>query len=621
MGKKLPIYFICEYLYWYLLFAFLRSVFMLANTDELSAIPFTETLSTFYHALYLDTSMASYLVGISFFAYLCASAFQKNLFLKINRVYAVIVSSILTILTLAELDIYNEFGTKIGYEHVQHIVDLNEVFQSAKTWYLIFGFFVIAALTWLWFKMHQKITLKELKNEKNNWPIFILFFLITPILIALGIRGGTQQIPIQTGEAYFSKHNVLNIASVNTGWNVGMNIIENRNVLNGNPYSYYDLKEAEKTVRKIHSTEKDTTVKILTTDRPNIILLIMESWSADLIKSLGGYDSIMPNVEKIISEGILFENAYASGNLSDQGMACVLSAFPAQPITSIISQPSKYTHLPCITNEMTKVGYSTQFLFGGQLSYGNIKAYIYYNQFDKIIEEQDYDPAIKRGKLGVHDEHTYTRKLAELKKMKEPFFSAAFTTSTHSPFDYPGSENRPIKMGGDENDYVNAMHYADKELYKFLESSKKESWFRNTLFVIVPDHSHRSPKHWDFTQPEFKRIPIIFWGDVIKPEYRGYKHKKIVSQIDLASTILNQLNLSDSDFMWSKNAFNPYTPEFAYFETNEGIGWVRPDGYIVIAHSSDNIYHELVKSKEQKDLFTREVKSYLQVLFQQYTDF
>ena len=105
-------------------------------------------------------------------------------------------------------------------------------------------------------------------------------------------------------------------------------------MLHGNPYQYFPLEEAKKNVAELYKTEKDTTINFLTTNRPNIMLFILEGWSADVLKSLGGYDSVAPNLEKFISEGISFENCYASGSVSDQGMAAVLSAFPAQPSTS-----------------------------------------------------------------------------------------------------------------------------------------------------------------------------------------------------------------------------------------------------------------------------------------------
>ena len=199
--------------------------------------------------------------------------------------------------------------------------------------------------------------------------------------------------------------------------------------------------------------------------------MILEGWSGDLIKSLEGYDDVTPNFEKLIKDGVFFENIYASGSLSDQGMAAVFSAFPAQPSVSIISQPNKYNQLPCINTELKEKNYTTSFMFGGQLSYGNIRAYMYFNGFDKIVEGKDFDSNIPCGKLGVHDEYLYQRQLKELSNEKQPFFAAMFTLSSHSPFDMPMKEK--LTWGGDENGYINSVLYADQKLYEFIENDKK----------------------------------------------------------------------------------------------------------------------------------------------------
>ncbi|MEW6470334.1 MAG: LTA synthase family protein [Bacteroidota bacterium] len=619
MGKRLPLYFLREFLFWLLLFFICRTLFVLANLDEIGTIPFGETIRLYGYALSLDMSMAGYFLILPFFLFLAASFYPRNIFIRISRVYTIVLIVAYCVFSLSEIEIYNEYGTKISYRDVRHMVDLTEVFGSARTSFLILSLIGLAAVSWLGIYLHKKIGLARLPGQERHTVTSLSFFILAPALLFLAIRGTTQQIPIQQSDAYFSKYNILNLAAVNTGWNLMHSIIENNKVLNGNPYQYYPLEEAKKTVAELHAVEKDTTVKILTTNRPNIMLFILEGWSADLLKSLGGYDSVAPNLEKLASEGISFQNCYASGSVSDQGMAAILSAFPAQPATSIIAQPSKYTHLPCITNEMAAAGYTTAFMFGGQLSYGNIKAFIYYNKFDKIIEEKDFASEVPRGKLGVHDEFALERQLQELRGKKQPFFSAQFTLSSHAPYDIPAEYK--LGFGGDERPYVNGVHYADHELGEFMRKARKEKWFGNTLFIFIPDHSHRSPRHWSINQPEYRKIPMVFWGEVIKEEFRGYKHNGLCSQVDLAATLLKQLDLPARRYTWSKDLFNPYTPEFAYFETTDGFGWIRPEQYIVYSHSSRFYYFEKTRSAQEKARLEKEGRSYLQVMFQEYTDF
>jgi len=622
MFKKLFIFFFREYLFWMVFFFICRSIFLIYNSSELKEISFWETISTFLNSLYLDTSMSSYFLAFTFICFSLFGFFNRTIFFIINRAYVVVILFLFSLITIAELKIYDEWGTKLNIKAIRFLEHPSEVINSTSTSFLIFGFIAVGILSFIGFYMHKKICRTEivLLTFKKRWLGTCVFFLIVPCLIVLGIRGGVQQIPIQQSDAYFSKHNILNLGAVNSGWNLGQSFWENRMIMKGNPYIYFPQEEAKKTVQELYKTEKDSTINFLKIQKPNIALVILEGWSADMIKSLGGYDSVTTGFDKLASEGILFDSIYASGSLSDQGMTAIFSAFPALPFgTSIIGQPGKYGHLPCLNTEFHKLGYATSYLFGGQLSYGNIKAYMYYNNFDKILEGKDFDSDIPQGKLGVHDEFLYARQLQELKNEKEPFVAAMFTSSSHSPYDMP--MERKIFWGDDEINYVNSMYYADSCLFDFVQKAKKEKWFDNTLFIFVSDHSHRSPKHWAQEQPEYRRIPMLFYGNVIKDEFKGYRYKKICSQIDLASTLLNQLNLSAEKFKWSKNLFNPHANEFAFYETRDGFGFVRPNQYLVYSRSSDNFLFEKTISPAEKAKLEKEGKGFLQTVFQEYTDY
>jgi phosphoglycerol transferase MdoB-like AlkP superfamily enzyme len=244
---------------------------------------------------------------------------------------------------------------------------------------------------------------------------------------------------------------------------------------------------------------------------------------------------------------------------------------------------------------------------------------MYFNRFDRIIEGADFSEDVPRGKLCIHDEFVYTLQLNYLRKETQPFFAALFTGSSHSPYDMPF--RKKITWGGDEMKYVNSIAYADSCLFDFVQRAKKEKWFNNTLFVFVADHSHRSPRGWTPHQPEYRRIPMLFWGNVLKDEYKGHRFKKVCSQVDIAATLLNQLGLPAHEFEWSKNLFNPFSGEFAYYETRDGFGFVRNGSYIVYSHTENKFHYEKTRSPEEKAKMEKEGKSYLQTVFQQFTDY
>jgi phosphoglycerol transferase MdoB-like AlkP superfamily enzyme len=628
MLKNLFISFLRQYFFWMIFFFICRTVFIVYNYDEIKIIGFREILSTYWNAFYLDTSMASYLLAFSFLMIPLYAFFPEKFIAIIHRIYILILLFIFSVITVTELETYDEWGTKLTVKGLRFLQHPSEVINSTSTSFLIFGSLFVGFLIWLGLFLYKKLSPLQPFPVSTGAKLImkigsvLIYLAVIPVVITLGLRGGWQQIPIQQSDAYFSKHNVLNLAAVNSGWNMGQSIWENRKYMDGNPYIFYPQEEAKKTVADLFKTEKDTTVLFLKTQRPNVVLVILESWSADMIRSIGGYDSAAVHFDELGSQGIMFDSVYASGDLSDQGMTSIFSGFPALPAAnSIIAQPGKYNHLPCLNSEFHKMGYHTSYLFGGQLSYGNIKAYIYYNDFDRILEGKDFGDEIPKGKLGVHDQYLYARQLQELKNEKEPFFAAMFTASSHSPYDMPMDKKDKVNWGEDENEYVNSIRYADQQLFEFVQNAKKEKWFDNTLFIFVADHSHRSPRHWIQQQPEYRRIPMMFYGNVIKDEFKGYRCKRICSQLDLAATLLHQLGLSSEKYEWSKDLFNPQTPEFAYYETYDGFGFVRPKQYIVYSHQDNNYPFERTISPEEKARLEKEGKSFLQAMFQEYTDY
>jgi phosphoglycerol transferase MdoB-like AlkP superfamily enzyme len=570
MAKSLFITMLKHYVFWLVLFAFGRAVFLLWNFEELDGIPVGEILLSFIKAWYVDTAMASYLLIIPFVFLLLSAATGKLWFTRISDGLHLLLLIGFFLITFGELSIYDEWHSKLTYKALWFFSNPSEVIHTATWTQLISGTIATGVCTFFSFRFYRrKITLEEL--PESSWLQLGVFILLMPVLIFTGMRGGYYTIPVQLSDAYYSRYNILNLAALNSTFHLASSCIENLKA--GEPYHFLPEDVAAKEFAALHAAGSDSTTRVLNTTRPNVVLVVLEGWSSDMVEALGGYPGITPGMTALCNEGISFSECYATGSLSDQGMAAVFSAFPAQPKTSIITQPNKYNKLPCINKVLRDAGYQTSFMFGGQLSYGNIRSYMYYNEFDRIIEGEDFAADVPQGKLGVHDQFLFDRQLAELTTAKQPFFASLFTLSTHGPFDFP--QGRDLNFGGKEEDYVNSIYYADSCISDFISKAKKQPWYANTLFVFVSDHSHNTPKNYAFNEPAYRRIPLIFYGDVIRKEYRGKQFTTTASQTDLAATLLGQLSLDASPFHYSKNLFNPGAKRFAYYSFDEGFGMVH----------------------------------------------
>lgn len=573
-----------HYLFWLLLFAFSRLVFILWNREELADASIGHILFAFVKGLYVDTAMASYLLTIPYLFIVTTALTAKQKVMKVSNYVHGILFFAFFMLIFSELSIYDEWHTKLNYKALWFFGNPSEVLHTAS-WtqtILVCSFSIIGTVVCMW--LYRKFFTEEFHEAKRSRR-FVVSVLIVPLLLFIGIRGGFQTIPVQLSDAYYSQHNVLNLASVNSMFNLSSSVIENSK--GKEPYDFMPEMEAQKYFTELYTQPHDTMTQILNNKRPNIVLIVLEGWSADMLESFSGFSepNIAPHLDSIARAGIRFPRCYATGSLSDQGMAAVFSGFPAQPLTSIITQPDKYAKLPCINKKLKAEGYYTTFMFGGQLSYGNIRSYMYFNGFDKITEQEHFPSDIPMGKLGAHDEFLFAHQLEELKNVQQPFFAAMFTLSTHGPYDFPS--NTDLNFGDKEEDYVNSVHYADSCIGDFMRKAKKEPWFNNTLFVFVSDHSHNSPNNFPFNSPGYRRIPMIMYGNVIDSSMIGAVVNPIVSQVDLAAILLGQMGIDHSEFKYSQNVFafpkkvGYRETNFAYYAFEEGFGFIENHSSVV----------------------------------------
>ena len=408
----------------------------------------------------------------------------------------------------------------------------------------------------------------------------------------LAIRGGWQLSPINQSMAYYSNETLLNHVAVNTEWNLLDDILSNK-YSTENPFTNYPREKAQKILSEIYKKHTEESLKILNSGCPNVVLIILESYTSELVGVLGGEKGITPNTDRLATEGILFENIYASADRTDKGVLASISTFPSQAIRSIMKLNSKQEKLPGIAQEFVKNSYSTSFYYGGESEFFNMKSYVLSHGYQKLINQHSFERKEMYSKWGAYDEKVFSKQLNDMEDSNQPFFSTILTLTNHEPFELPVEKR--FKGNNVEDQFRSTMFYADSCLGAYLSDAKKKSWYKNTLFVIIADHGHRLPANLtEFDSKKF-RIPLLFRGFVIKTELKGTKISKIDSQTDLISTLLKQVNMYASRYTWSKDLLNPSTPEFAFFNWDNGFGFATKDQVI----SYDNVGKNIILHKNE----------------------
>ena len=429
------------------------------------------------------------------------------------------------------------------------------------------------------------------------------------------IRGGLTGIPMNQSAAYFSRDILANDIAVNPFYNVLQDLTIKQNIPDEAIYKCRSNEDAQKLIADDFKVEKDSTIAILNTHRPNIAIIFLESWSADNISVLGGIEGCTPQFNALSKEGLLFTKAYSNAYVSDQGIPAVLSAYPSVSRVAIVNQPAKVPSLHCISEDLLPLGYSSSFMFGGDLIYGNLRGYLLEKKFVNLKEDADY-PQHPKGKLGIHDEFMFPEFLKTLNEAKSPFLNCFFTTSTHMPYDYPGKINWKSFPHDVEKEYTESVYYSDNELGKFFAEAKKYAWYQNTLFIVIADHSHNTIMQHDPISPDHHHIPLLFLGGALKSEWKGKTWDKIVSQLDIPSTILHQLKLPSKDYVWSRNIFNPYTPSSAYYVVFGAVGYINDAGSAGSYQQSNYILHSKNLDTMQAIKLNNKATSFQQLVYE-----
>jgi phosphoglycerol transferase MdoB-like AlkP superfamily enzyme len=581
MLKKIIYKYLLFLLFWILLFDLHRIIFSIFHIQKLKVVTFTEWFMAFLHSIRLDLAMAG---ALSILPILILSLLinYNNKFLRI--LFYIILYIELTFVILinsGEIQTYEEWNHKLTSRVFKHLANPDEVFRTAS-WTSTILFFIVGNIEFIF----SYYTLKKMNlifsdpNEKKNHFIKIITsffgFIVLGITSFLLLRGGIQQIPLNINSAIYSNKPILNDLSVNTPYNFAKSyLIYNKTNLD-DIIPKMDATTSKQLTNNLYTYKKDSSqIKLFKKSKPNIVLVIFEGWSSEAIDCIGKTKGATPNFNKLAEEGYLFDNIYAASGTSEIGNATIFSGFPALPEVSITMQPEKSRHLRTINQDLQKNGYESGYLFGGDLKYGNIGGFLMDHNFQNIIDENNL-PSRNRGKLNYHDKDVYNFLFSEIKKRKKPFFQCVFTGSTHAPYDHPNVT--PKKFSENESDYMNSIIYADWCLGNFIKEAKKKSWYSNTVFIFISDHGHTTPSAPTPHESPFFKIPLLFWGPMLKSDFQGKRNSILGAQSDFSYTLLQQLGINSKAYSWSKNLLNQNCPQFAIHTINKGFGWATPKG-------------------------------------------
>jgi phosphoglycerol transferase MdoB-like AlkP superfamily enzyme len=595
--------------FWLSFFIFARLLFIVFQYHTAFENNAGELLATFWHGAKLDISTTGYYLLIPVLAAIPGIWFNGNWYKIVIRWYSYVLIVFSSIIMISDANLYSYWGFRMDYTPMLYLKTPGEAMASVSTLKAIVFFTSIILISSLFILTYRKLIDRLFSDFKRAdfWYLWIIAFLVLFASLIIPIRGGFGIAPINAGTVYFSQKMFLNHTAINAIWNVGTSAFTQKPVKN--PYTFGELSEAQALVDSL-TLKRGVAEKVLNTNRPNVMIIILESFSGYLIGELGGDSLVTPNFNRYCREGILFTNFYASGTRTDKAIPAILDGYPALPAQSVIKEPKKSQSLPNIVKMLIGQGYNSSFWYGGEINFANFNSFVIGSGFSQIITKSNFSPENYNSKWGVHDHVMFQALEDSMKRIREPFVDVVLTLSSHEPFDVP---MEPVFKGSSNMDkYKNSVYYSDSALGSFIDWARQQEWWKNTLIIMVADHCARVIPETPIYSLEAFRIPMVWLGGAVSKG--GVRVEKLGSQTDIPVTLFGQLGLPRI-FPFGKDLLSDLSASFAFYTFNEGFGYITDSSAVAYDHK---LKKPVLLEGKDPEYAEKSGKSFLQVLFNDY---
>lgn len=599
-------------MFWLFAFVIQKPLFMLWYRGLYDECGIADKCRVIVHGLPLDLSMASYLTVLPLLLALVALWKPNKVLRVICRIWLILSAVLVATTFLMNVVLYEYWGFPLDSTPFFYFFSSpKDALASAELSQIVIAFAILFLLSLLlyfgsaWaFKFSKFCKRKEMMTA-SQLLASLLYFLLAGLLF-LGMRGGVSVSSMNTGTAYFSQHPKLNHAAVNPLFSLMESFAHQEDF--GSQYRFMADDQASALFSEMTRKGGGETERFLKVERPDVYLIILESFSSKLMTTFGGKPGVAVTLDSLSKDGVLFTHFYANSFRTDRGLVSILSGYPAQPTMSLMKYPRKTAALPSVARSMKQAGYDARYYYGGDADFTNMRSFLVSQGFETIVSDVDFPVKDRLSKWGVPDHLVFERMIQEAgltsanseHSKRSPMLYVLQTSSSHEPFDVP------FHRLSDER--LNAFAYTDDCVGNFIKALRQSGRWSQSLVVLVPDHLGCYPRqidNFDFSRYE---IPLMFTGGAIAGPKRVGTYG---SQQDLAATLLAQLGIAHDDFLFSKDMLDGQAPHFAFFTVPDAFGIVTDTDSLIFDHKSDQV---VAGSKHNLSLLKRG-KAYLQKLY------
>ena len=547
---------------------------------------FTDMLQVIGHGLSLDLSTSLYIIAVPFLLV------AVSLWLRIPkwcfRIYYVIAAVLLSLAFVADTSLYEFWQFKLDASCLSYLETPTEAMASVSTGYILLRLLCLLILIGGIYWVYDKLTppFQRLASKIQKFSASLATLLLIPLII-IGIRGGLDESTTNIGQVYYSQNQFLNHSAVNPVFSFFASF--EKTATNNVTYHFMEDKACELIVSELYNTKSVGIDTLLTTQQPNIIVILLESCGGQFTE-ISGRTDITPNLNRLAHEGIYFTNCYANSWRTDRGTLCTWSGYPSFPTMSVMKMPSKSRSLPNIARTLQQErGYSTHYLYGGDINFTNMRSYLVSGGFSDLTWKDDYTKEEQTSaKWGVRDDITFQTLTELTQTMRQPFLIGYSTLSSHVPWDVP------IHHFDDE--VLNAFYYLDQCIGDFIQQLRQSDLWDNTLVIMLPDHGIVYAD-LDESNPLLNHIPMLWVGGAVKQPRRI---EQVCNQTDLPATLLGQLCISHEEYTFSRDVLSvTYKNPFAIHTYDDGYTIIDSASFVNYDFISNRVVSNYGKDRDK----------------------
>lgn len=428
----------------------------------------------------------------------------------------------------------------------------------------------------------------------SNWKHWLALPFVV-LLVVFSVRSTTDHRPANPAMFALTSDTMVNTLIMNSTWSLFHAIYNLKHEAKSSEiYGEMSEEEAMQQIRLMREILQDrrpligdanlpTLTRQMATirrEKPlNLVIILQESLGATFVESLGGVP-VTPELEKLKAQGWWFENLYATGTRSVRGIEAVVTGFAPTPAQSVVKLSLSQDHFFTLASLFRSKGYLNEFIYGGEGHFDNMRNFFINNDFDQVVDKSDYANPVFTGSWGVSDEDLFNKAHEQLMKHHEsgqPFFTLVFTSTNHSPFEFPDGRIELYEQPKATDN--NAVKYADYAMGQFFKQAQASPYWKDTVFLIVADHDIRV-RGDDLVPVKHFHIPGLILGADIQPRVL----KTVASQIDLPTTLISLMGIDAEHPMIGRDltAEPDGLPGRAMMQYEQNYAWMEGNNAVVL---------------------------------------